>query len=347
MIKYKIPHSLCFLCFVLILWFSIDSSSVRAADEQSSNNSSETKEDAPLRQQEKQFRWKFEPGKKYFWSSMFETNFTVPQGDAVVKAAGGSTLDFEILVLDRTGDQNLTKLKVSLVGVRAHSTIPEMEFDYDSSKKIDEAEQNEIYQLTAKMFSAIITEFKLECLVDARGVVKDVSYDKILMTKLETLPNSQSLTALLTAKGLNSLFYGGLIPFPEEPLQKGDFWGQSYFGQAGGLGTIKIEFIPRYAGPVKRENKQWEQFDVELKMHLLRSFQQLPVKIKKRTSTGVFYFDPQSQIVRSSEWELKFDLVLNDGAAKGQFNFKGNSRFGFAEERNKIKAKATEAENQK
>ncbi len=280
-------------------------------------------------EQQKQFLWKFDKEKTYHWVTTTSASLTAPQGDKEVTGKGSITIDFDIQVLEQDPTNGSSLLKFNIVRMRSKSTLPEMEYDYDSAKKADEADSEKSFatEMITSVAAAIL-QMEVECRVDPQGVLKVVKYDRELKQQIQSMPGSESTAALLEAKGLNSIFFGGIIPFPESVIKIGDRWSQSLTYPARGLGDMTLTYFPEYKGEVKINEKVLEQFDITIDVNLKGLLPPSTVKLGEQSSTGVFYFDPQAKSVRQCVWKVSTEMLFNEGKAKGQIVYEGRSRFG-------------------
>lgn len=324
-----------------LCWFWVSSLVWLAGCSNPSEEPENTPKAVPKAEQQKQFLWKFDKDKTYHWVTTTSVSITAPQGDKEVTGKAGTTIDFDIQVLEQDPSKENSLLKLSVVRIRSTSTLPEMKFDYDSAKKVDEAESEKSF--AAEMmaaFAADLLQTEIECQVDSHGVIKVVQYDQELKQQIQMMPGSESTAALFETKGLNSIFYGGIIPIPESVVKIGDHWNQSYAYLARGLGDMTLSFSPQYKGEVKIKEKILEQFDIPIDVKLESLLPPTMVKLGEQSSSGVFYFDPQANIVRQCEWKVNIELILDRSSivpeakevAKGRFVYEGRSRFGFQSE---------------
>lgn len=318
------------LCFLTgsLLWLGGCADSNEEPEVASKTASHEAVQQTKVEQQSP-FTWKFDKNKTYHWITTTSVVLTAPQGDKEVTGKGSTTLDFDIQVLEQDPTNGNSLLKFNVVRIRSKSTLPEMEFDYDSAKKVDESDSEKSFATEMiTSIAAALLQVEVECRVDPQGVIQVVKYDQELKQQIQSMPGSESTAALLEAKGLNSIFFGGIIPFPKSVIKIDDQWSQSLTYPARGLGDMTLTFFPQYKGEVKIKEKELEQFDISIDVSLKGLLPPTMVKLGKQTSSGAFYFDPQANIVRQCEWKVSTEMLLNEGKAKGQIEYEGRSRFG-------------------
>ena len=273
-------------------------------------------------------RWDFTEGTTYRWSFTLTIQLEAPQGDNLVK--GGIQMTFDVDVNASEVTQNDAELQFSIVRVRARSDLPDMEVEYDSANNapVDESD------LAAEAISAVFTPFldvRIVAQANPRGVIESVQLDAAteeLKQGLEMIRPFRSTAIMLEAEGLNSMYFGGVISFPKEPVSVGDNWSETFTApESSAFGSLKMDFSSRYVGSANVGGDSLEQFDLDVAMALENPYSTM-VKLGEQESSGTMYFDRRSGQVLHTDWTVDSEMIFNDGEAKGRWVLGLSSIFG-------------------
>ncbi|MCH9654880.1 MAG: hypothetical protein K0U86_01995 [Planctomycetes bacterium] len=277
------------------------------------------------------FRWKFDKQKTYHWETTSYSKLAVPGEGKLQGVEQSLTFDFDIQVLKQNAAAGTNELKFKLTRVRSSHDSPRNRYDYDSKEGVKETDLNFMKRLVAGTLSDLLLGIELKFQINSRGEVSDVKMDEKLRKRIQGFYKSESPGALLEERGLNSLFLGGLVTFPELPCKIGDHWKQSYTTSENEFGSFVLNFSPHYVGGVKVKDKQLEKFDLQVQLKQGKP-SYIPMKLGKQESSGYFYFDPEAEILRESQWKVDTEIVIEETGGKLQMVMSGKSRFRLAEE---------------
>jgi hypothetical protein len=216
-----------------------------------------------------------------------------------------------------------------------------MEFKYDSADDAPIDENNFMATYASNTYGMLL-DVKMIAHVNSRGVVETVQLDpdvQKLKQGFQAFRPLQATAVLLEPAGLNSIFFGGLIPVPEEAISIGDSWSETFTSPAeSAFGTFKMEFSPHYVGSVEIDGQSLERFDVDVGMAFDKPLTTL-LKLGKQKTNGILYFDQQANAVHRCEWTVDSELIFNDGEAKGRMILGVKAKFGPKEASDGPKAK--------
>jgi hypothetical protein len=136
--------------------------------------------------------------------------------------------------------------------------------------------------------------------IDVRGEISDVQVPEVLATANPLLPAAGG--------GLSA----AVLVFPADPLQPGHTWETTHSVRIA-QASARLHAVYKYVGPVVREDRQVEEFDVSstLTLDSVLAATAPPLTIQQQSSQGKLWFDRQAG--RLTAGQVRQELTLQTG----------------------------------
>lgn len=270
--------------------------------------------------------WKLNDGDRLHWVFDSTVELQAPRGDEVVRGKLGLVMDFDAAVRQSGGDP--ARIEIAAARIRSESTMPDLEFQYDSQTE-DDAGADPDGGNAARFMLDPWLKLKLAGAIDLRGAIGDLQVSDEVQGLAEGGAGFQGMNILLDADGLNSLYVGGFVLLPEDPLS-GDAGWTGEITTNSPQGTMRFTHTARYAGRETVDGRELEKFDLTVVSSVTDQpeYRRRVVRIEDGAGSGVLYFDAAAGHVVESRWDCTIKMIFGGGEAEGEMRVATRSTIG-------------------